>query len=543
MHPASGGASSDSAGRLGVPLTTDMGNGSGSPPRGRPFLLPVDQTAPGSLDTGGLAARTGWLLATSRIYAPDESVHRRSDVIDLLQQLGIVCDAARVSRWETGNQLAPLPVVRAYEQVTGRPHGTLTGLAHALRPLSAAQSALPAPDLGEELDRHFQMDDEVRSGADELELAILLASCSALYLEPGTWERLATRLLFRLVRSLGSEFVTRYEALRVLLSLPSASRHVLRTIGRYATDPDAHGVIQPITLLTELSHPRAQHLVLRMLSGDGHQLSAGAAWAAAVKLERGHFDDQAHALIERVVSQSVDKGPVHHDVDLVDVAARLPQPSVQRILARAAGTQFGRRLHHVVTHGEVAPRERAADISSEIAIATQEETPARRPVQRDQMLHRLIREALFHGHQARRHQAALLLAASPYAAALARQLAVRLTASSPTVSFYLAGLLRYVAVAEIERPLVDLAVGHGAAAVRERLLVAIGRLDGFPSPATESTLAKLATTDPDPAVRRSAVYALGMHASPELDRLASAPKPIEGALWWQRLGPGLHPTR
>jgi HEAT repeat protein len=159
------------------------------------------------------------------------------------------------------------------------------------------------------------------------------------------------------------------------------------------------------------------------------------------------------------------------------------------------------------------------------------------------MLARLVREAMFHGHEERRHHASVLLRSSPYRAALAAVLADRVTAREAEHGRAMI-LLSYLAGPSERAQLATVAsdATHGGA-VRSSALHGLGHV-GVEAYA-DAALA--AVNDPQPSVARAALYALGMSGGPEIFELSTAsphsgsvfPEVRRAATWWQRVGPAV----
>ena len=141
-----------------------------------------------------------------------------------------------------------------------------------------------------ELDGLFEKAYDAPDGSAWLALTNYLALHQNVYLRPDTWIDLSNRLIGEMIRSTGAAFTRRFEALRTLICHPGAQPHVVYSIGAFVTDPDAQIVIYPLTLLQEVTNPKAQELVLRLLGTSTGMLQQGAAWVAAAKLARGHFE-------------------------------------------------------------------------------------------------------------------------------------------------------------------------------------------------------------------------------------------------------------
>ena len=516
--------------------------------RGRPLRLPEDDS-PLHRVHGGVNPRVAWLLATSRIHAANPELAHRDRFVAALHELGIAADQARVSRWESGHQRIPDRIVVAYEQVLGLTPGKLAaavnGVRRALEPLSPGNEVvLTTPEtLHRELDRLFDHAYNKRHGSDWLALTNYLAVHPNIYLLPETWTDLANQLIEESARSTGPGFTRRFEALRTLIRHPGAQRHVVRAIGVFVTDPDAQSVVYPLTLLQEVPHPRAQDLVMRLLGTSSGMLQQGAAWVAATKLARGHFDLAAQRQLEALSVLMVAAGPrATPDVDIFDVAARLPAESRARVMNAVRESKAYPRFENLIRTGEVLDKSITREVALSVATRTQELTPPPYRIEPDLMLQRLVREALFHGHQERRHQACILLTVSAYRAGIAQAMQSLVAESEPDVARPAAGLLRYLGTEEQRTDLLAWARDDSRPHVRDHALIALGRLTEGLTAECNATVMDTLKTCKRAEVQRAGMYALGMTDAPQLADLAENGDAFQrrAAQWWTRVGPAIH---
>ena len=156
------------------------------------------------------------------------------------------------------------------------------------------------------------------------------------------------------------------------------------------------------------------------------------------------------------------------------------------------------------------------------------------------MLRRLLREALFHSHKPRRHHAALLIAASPYAPAAARH-CLRLAADPNELLAARAWtLLMRVGHGGHRDEVVRFAATDERPSVRARALVNAG-LGGELTPAQSEAIAD--RYDASKSLERHAtLFALGMAGAPQLKVLAESddPETQRGARWWLNQGSAIH---
>lgn len=521
--------------------------------RGRPYRFPED-SSPLSRVHGGVDQRVAWLLSASRIHAHDPGMAHRDQFVEQLKARGVAADQARVSRWESGAQRVPDRIVTAYEQVLGLAEHHLSAPIHGVRrsldpdhehiePVSA-----DALTIHEDLDRLFEAvePEEERAeshGSDWLALTSYLATHPQIYLRDKSWTQLAESLISQMGRAVGTAYIRRFEALRTLVRHPGAQRHVVKTIGAFVTDPAAQVVMHPLTLLQEVEHPRAGELAIRMLATGSGMLQQGAAWTTAAKAARGHFDAEALTQLEGLVLMLL---ATHSrslpEVDLLDVVARLPEPATRRVLTALKDSPAGPRLELLLRTGEVLPPDVTRHVARQVADQAQTATPAPYHVEPDLMLERLLREALFHGHQERRHQAAVLLSVSPYRPGLSKALARVVEHSDRAVAKRAAMLMRHLCTESERDHLLTWARDHHQPEVRGAAILSLGRLEeGLDHEEEQVVLASL--DGATPPLRRACIYALGMTASPALSRLADAEDDDlarRAAAWWRRTGPAIH---
>ncbi|QWC84362.1 hypothetical protein KLP28_12355 [Nocardioidaceae bacterium] len=459
-----------------------------------------------------------------------------------MRDVGVTCDQARLSRWESGGLPVPRTAVAAYEELCGLPQGHLICHAASLEPATRENPVVDGPAADDTLDEIFSARAEGGlDGGAWLRLAETLATYESVYLPPQLWADLTDELLRETVRATQHEFTARYEAMRVLLATPRGRRAGLRAIGRFLTDPHAQSVAPALTLLGEVKHRKAQRLILKMLAQGSDPIRYGAGWAAAAALARGHLEPEITGDLERLMHARLGGAPDAH-VEITDVIARMPPKALDRLRAAAAAGDQRRRLEAVLRHGQVLPRSRVLSVLEDCVPRIQDATAQNRAVEPDEMLHRLVREALFHGHQARRRRAAILLAASPYRTAVADEFAGLLEHPEPVIAAQAASAMSALATTEHvalmqERSLREDTVED----LRVRLLYALGSCGADGETITPAISAALATTSE--TLRRAALFAAGMTGSPCLMTVAqSAGDPLAGhARWWLELGPAITP--
>ncbi len=512
-------------------------------PRGRPQRLPVDPL-PSSSPTIDVTSRMAWLLATSRLMSREPGVAVRDDFVRSLQSEGHTLDASRISRWESGTQRPSPAVLEAYEGKVGLPRQSVAAAERMLRRLSdqppTTQSSSHEAD---ELDSLFALVESAEAtGGDWLRLANGVAHHERVYLHPDTWTRLCAQLVSEMTRSSGIALLRRYEAAAVFVAHPQAQAHLTRQVGEFVMHPDVQNVAPAMALLRGVGDGAAADLVLRLLRGDDRLLRHGASAVAGGLAADGRFGRSELHVLELYVARELSKGALVKRLDVLDLVGQLPEESYARVLA---GIKNSRTRRHVVlarTSHEVAP----PDISRIVAegMATFAESALQRHAHDpDQMLRRLIREALFHAQRDRRHASGVLLGLSPYGRAIARSL-LDLTGDPDDL---VAGLA-WSAVRRMGHLVTREEVAVAARRERRPGLLArahltIGLCHGPLDDQTADSLARCARDDEaKDSQRHAALFALGMGAHDHLHSLAAdnGTRAGRAAAWWIRTGPSLH---
>ena len=505
-----------------------------------------------SSPTVGVDQRVAWLLTTNRILAGDAALARRDGFIKVLSDRGVSVDNSRVSRWESGLQPVPGRVVATYESVLGLTEGSLVAVTAGLRRAFgngtvAKESALKDTDLPDaDLDRMLDLAESGgATGGHWLRLAAQLHRYERVYLRQHEWAKLSGRLIAELGSSVGVGHVRRFEAAASLIRHPNAQRHISRALGTFVMNPDTQVVAPVLHLLTEVSDQAAGDLVLRMLHSESKNIRSAAASVAAVKVARGHFPETALPDLEAHVVGSLRRGhSLDERLDSFDLAVQLPDES----WARAMGGLRNRRAFDLVTHaraeGQLVPRAQTAPFVNELSAAVQADTPTHHPHEPDAMLRRLLREALLHAHKARRHHAALLLAASPYAPAVARHCQNLASHRNDLLAARAWTVLMRVGPGE-RRPRVLLqSLAETRPPIRARALVNLGLHPDPISPEEAGILISQLNEHANANERHATMFALGMAAPADLATLVDHENEQvrRSAAWWRVQGPALHDT-
>ncbi len=507
--------------------------------RGRRLHLPEDVSATTSPAIRA-DLRVAWLLTTARILDADPALARRSVFLSRLAERGIVLDAPRLSRIESGSGAVHPSVLDGYEEVLCLTPGSLTATISGLnRGFHTAETprARRLPDADPDADFDALLEAVTKgqtTGAQWLSASRALWYYDQVFLRQDDWSDLASALIRELATSSGIDHVRRFEAAVDFLRHPSSQRHLTRALGNFVLDPDAQVGAPVLNLLGEVTDPAASDLVLRLLASPSKNLRRAATSVAATKVGRGHFDAQALPQLEHHLERRLARG-VNFDsgLDILDLALQMPHDSWAQVEDRLRDPVTTALVTRHRSTRELMPSRRAAALATEVATAIQDATPTHHPIETDMMLHRLVREALVHTHKARRHHAALLIAASPYASAAAAQVLTLTDHADEFVAARAWSMLMRLpcptpTAQTLERNLEDVPKRHLV-----RALVNLGLHD---RPMQEGTGARLAARLP--AERQSehhaVLFALGMQCSPELEGLTEhADSGVRrAAAWW-----------
>lgn len=516
--------------------------------RGRPYRLPSDPT-PISEAVPSLGHRLAWLLGASRVYASDPQLARRTTFISALQDVGTTADTTRLSRWESGRAPVPLSVVRAYETVLGLPKGQLVIGAVGL--LRGSERTSPRVDVPQEdpTQAHLKLDElfeKVLAGRAPghvwLELCEHLTRQEYLYLLPDTWRQISDLLASELGCSSGLAYFTRFEALRMLVANPTSRRHAVKAIGAAVTHPATVFMIHPLVLLQEVEDGQAWDLLARLLQGTPSTLRSGAAWAVAGKVARGDFADPDLEGLEAIVLDMLRRSrSLLERLDALTVARALPAESAARLSLQSLDADTRSALELAHTKAETRDAHGARAVSSKIAETAQVNTTIDYLVGPDEMLHRLVRETLFHVDHGRRNQAALLLAASPYRSALGDPLLALAARSDESTAAVATSALFHIADAGQRAALMESGLNDRRAAVRATSLMSLGQVIGELDPDEAGRLRKVVTKPGPAALKAAALHVLGMGSADCLGELATDGPHAEAARWWLGSRPIVEP--
>ncbi|TWP38339.1 hypothetical protein [Leekyejoonella antrihumi] len=498
-----------------------------TPSRGRPRTLPRDSTPLRGWSVDA-RARIAWLLRVSRAAGPHHGVPAFTAA---LGEHGVTMGPSHISRYETGAMPVPTEVIKAYEQVLGLPAGQLLGACHGIDRLFGPALAndsrarpLPRMDLMRRLTvLEAKIDDQAVSGMEWLGLAEELSHPAGMLLPPSVLHTWIGVLVTQTMRSIGHAHSTRRHALARLVGDPHIQQVVVEQVEDASDQPGAQGVIDVLSVLADTTDP----VVLRRLIGHvgdaAGQQQRGAAFGLLTAITRGNLPADLVPELTQAILAAAKDGPAR-GIPAFRLAQRISPQLTAQVVASLG--QFP------------APSGPGARVQSPARLGAYLTAAGQASGLQDPMVERLLREGLSPDFLERRHQALLLLAASPYRQALADTALQVLAdphtryagAAAATVLTYLAG--------PSQQPELTRLLPSTSGRDRAKLLRALAHSGGVPR---QLDLLEHAA---DPQLVASSVYAAGMSNHPDLPRLATDPEwtgtPTQAsAIWWQHTGPAI----
>lgn len=396
--------------------------------RGRPQRLPNDASPIASDDYEG-NKRLAWLLATNRMLGPKTRTCTRAEFVAMMKDRGIRIDSSRISRWESGLEYISPTLVEAYETVCGLQPAQIGAVRRVLaregRLLTRSSERNAGSASPERIDELLDGLESGRIRGDQwIWLADQLRRFQSIYLHRRTWQDLADQLVDELSRSSSIAYLARYEAAAALMKSPQAQPYLSKSVGRYVLDPETQVITPVLQVLSEVREPGASDVVLRLVGASNVKLRRSAAIVAAAMIRRGNLAPD-HKDLERQVGRDLLDAPGRPSVVTLDLASRMTDAQFDRLRRSTKDDRVRATLQQARANRELVEPEQARLLADHIGLHA-ELLCARAAADPDQMLRRLIREALFHVHRSRRHLASALLLASPYAEAIG-EVVLRLT--------------------------------------------------------------------------------------------------------------------
>ena len=509
---------------------------------GRQQRIAYDETQISS-PVPDVEARIGWLLAMSRLHNPDSSLHDGRRFADALGDAGFPASRSLLSRWESGSVPASYEAMTAYERVLALEPGRLTSAAGCVKesfPDTGSAAVRPRLDPSS---RDFAVRlDELIDGAeagtalarDWQVLGWHFAAAPMVHLRASTWRVVCGRLVSTLPRAAKVAYRQLSTAATAMAAIPRAQDFMVEAIAGYVSDPAVQVVDQPLALLERLPTREAARLVLEVLEKPQNPtvLRTGVHLASR-KAVRGDFTAGELAELHMLVARAWRRDPVRAAEELAELVAGLPS-SLRETLVESEARMGRRRLGYVVENAEDVPAEHARTVAARLAGAARSGARASGAYEDDRMLARLTREALFHRDTRRRHCAALLVSASPFAAAMTTALLARLAdrADAAWLRARLATLVRMLCNDSHRARMLAL-VDDPVVAVAVPITEGLGHLSFDP---TSDDVLRSALGSVWSPREQARLFALGMSGSPGLrDVVRSAETPQwqrSAARWW-----------
>lgn len=525
-----------SAPPMSLPSPAATADVAGQRRRGRPQRLAVDP-ATATTPAVNVGVRASWLISTLRLHGPDARWQRRETFCEAARDLGIAIDGTRLSRWESGSLTPSTAVIETYEHLLAIPDGHLIAILNAAqRAVGTGQDTWPSPEISAVEFEHciaaLADPHGLRAGAGPLWQRVAADLCrhDRVYLPPELWSRLCHRLVRELSCSVGVAYARRYDAAARLIRHPNARRHMTMAIGAHLTDPDVQIARPAMSLLAEVDDPGVTDLVLRLMGSGNDVIRTSAAAVAAYKLHHSTMEDRELEQLERYAAWQLGKeGALTRRIVALEIAVSLPDASFERLRAGLLGHGPARRLDEMRAQCELVAPEYIRAVVRGSAILAQSLSGLGVAAEPDQQLERLIREGLVHLHQARRHHALALIAASPYAEGVRKAMLALTEESQEFIALRAWSTLARLGAGEAAPRVLERALqmtDHRSASLA--LVAAAKSVTGL-SASTSARLTQLATTSPPGPLRHAAHYVLGMVGA---HRDEGEPE----ARWWRDLG-------
>lgn len=490
--------------------------------RGRPYQVPDDKTAIGS--TGDLDARVGWLLLMSRLHHGDRDLAYGEIFNNALRGVDLHADRSAVSRWESGKVTPRYPVVESYEHVLGLPAGQLTSVVNAYRgelglpPYSPRPNPIGSADPGPNgVDAMFEAAlGGYAAGHIWISLARQIASAQIIYIQADAWRAIAHNLVSEAARSVGSAYLQRVDALRLLLGIRAGQRWVLEAVERHARDSGIDLTPAGVTVLEIASTPRTSELLLDNFLDESRPANCDvAAVAIARKLRAGGYAEDVPSIEKRIHASLTERATM--SANIAELIAAMPEPARSRLM-RVARLCDADALLASFAQGELVAAETARRVAGRIADRARDLLPSASLYDDDKMTPRLVREALFSGRSRARTLACLTLLASPFRTHLAAALVseIRQWSLEDPSSVLYAGLLRFLATPDQADVLVSW-LSRAPSVLVQEFTMTLGQLG------TDGDLGEVVRLlgTRGPYLDSALMYCLGMRQAPILAAIAS----------------------
>ena len=501
---------------------------------GRPARLPEDHSS-WDAEVVDAGARTGWLHLSNRAVLGLTRAELRAGLEAMTDHTGaaLVADPSRVSRWETGRQQPPVEVTLGYERLLGLPAGRLLAPVRALR-RGTGDAPTGVPDEGVEELLEQALDGGPMDGGRWLRLAMALAWHDRFFLRADDAEEMAARLVSEVARTAGAAHHLRLEAALTLLQHPSSQRSMLKAVGGWLTDPDVQLVTPVVGLLGSVGGD-TDDLVLRLLQGQDSRVAEATLPVAAAKLAAGQVGRRHLGDLADLAAQLVPVLGGRALADLLDLVCHLPREQFDRVVRVQRDGGLRDQLLQIRGSSTLIPDAAHRRLARSLAWRAQWGAEDREPPEPDQMLERLVREALFHVDGRRRELAGRLVAATPYGPVLATHVVALTDDPRELLATRAWELVHVLGHGDAHRSVVTRALDD-TAPHRTEALLALGLSDVPLTPSEARAVAAVAAQSPD--LRYAATLALALASPDSLAALRGLDAVTDRALdWWQRAGP------
>jgi hypothetical protein len=375
------------------------------------------------------AVRVGWLLRVNRLLGI-EPAFRSGRTFARAFRSDPPLARSQITRWESGEVAASAATIGRYEQLLSLRPGVLTAISSAVQRFENATNVPPGRRTEDKARLHELLSHATNqgniTGAGWIELSGLVAGRPELEIHPpALWSHIADRLLTELVVDVDTSWLQRQEAMARLIDHPDAGGHAIEACITMAADPLSPAVVEPMSLLSATSDPRANSYVLLQLAQPADERALrGALLAASLKITQRRFRGDDWEQLARNL------GGVLHDSSLTDDLFGIAVHAAQRIAHRASGSsQLHRALNssRVIQHLQQTPSATTISSVCHRVAATAQAHSTHDDQGIDATLAQLIKEAVFSPNPDRRLYATMLITATPYRVPAARSILAEFT--------------------------------------------------------------------------------------------------------------------
>jgi hypothetical protein len=493
------------------------------------------------------------LLRAWRLHQPDSPFRDPVAFSRALASHGFDASADQILAWESGLADPTYAAWIGYERVLGLRHCALASCREYLRVFLPAGSLPrltgpgdPAEDPATEHvagDRERLLDAAVAGACAPIQWVALsghLMADPAWAVDRDDAQALADEIVSQLARGVDLGYRLLSVSAANIASVPSMHGPMVDSIRSYLGDPDVQVVYDPLGLLDQISSPEAANLILDLFErAPNRAMYLHAVWLATQMMVRRNFTDRQRARLGVLVLARWRADPEKAPRDLAQLIAVLPsgfREAFSRAAAQDGNTDFG----YVLEHGEDVSAVAAERMASRVVDLVDRRQPGGVEPDRAE-LESLVREGLFHRESERRHLAAVVLSASPFAHHVGEAV-LDLLSERDTVALArgrMATMCSYLAGDE-HRLRLSPFVGDSDESVAAAITLTFGHLE-FAS--TSDQMLRHTIPTYAGSLGRSHMYALGMTASPGLAAIAGSSAAPDwqrrAARWWLRVGPAI----